>query len=517
MKRRALAVLLSLVSLVLFVALSLAASPASAQTYRFALEQEVVHVYLNGDGTLDLEYTFLFANDKDASPIDFVDVGLPDEEYLYGDLSHVRAEVNGQPIEEIAPSPYVFPGLALALGEHAIRPGERGEVHVFIPGVKAQYYPDTTSGDYASFQFSPTWFGEEFVHGESDITVTFHLPPGVAPAEPRWHEAPEGFPAEPETGFDEEGRITYTWHNPQANGFTQYIFGLSIPRQYVLSAIVLAEKRLLLTITPEGALDVYYFLAFKNDSRNTPLSQFSLRDAYGYRSEVASLQAAVDGTPLAADALSVEYGDIHLDLGEQAIQSGQSGTVEVRYLLTGQTFTSSWYQERYRRVKLDFEPAGFTEDWLFGPTDLTVRVTLPPGLSEADLDMLTPDDLGEPRFEHDAEGHLVLLWEVSAVSPSTPQYLDLEMPSGVVPESAVYRFPPPGLLERLGIDEDTAMLFSCIAFIAGVIVVSTYQARRRKMQYFPPKIKIEGHGIKRGLTAVEAAILMEQPLDKVMT
>jgi hypothetical protein len=32
-----------------------------------------------------------------------------------------------------------------------------------------------------------------------------------------------------------------------------------------------------------------------------------------------------------------------------------------------------------------------------------------------------------------------------------------------------------------------------------------------------PKIAIEGHGIKRGLTAVEAAILMEQPLDKVMT
>jgi hypothetical protein len=30
-------------------------------------------------------------------------------------------------------------------------------------------------------------------------------------------------------------------------------------------------------------------------------------------------------------------------------------------------------------------------------------------------------------------------------------------------------------------------------------------------------VAIEGHGIKRGLTAVEAAILMEQPLDKVMT
>ena len=40
---------------------------------------------------------------------------------------------------------------------------------------------------------------------------------------------------------------------------------------------------------------------------------------------------------------------------------------------------------------------------------------------------------------------------------------------------------------------------------------------RRKRQYLPPKISIEGHGIKRGLTAVEAAILLEEPLDKIMT
>jgi hypothetical protein len=37
------------------------------------------------------------------------------------------------------------------------------------------------------------------------------------------------------------------------------------------------------------------------------------------------------------------------------------------------------------------------------------------------------------------------------------------------------------------------------------------------LEYLPPKIAIEGHGIKRGLTAVEAAILMEQPMDKILT
>ncbi|OGO75005.1 MAG: hypothetical protein A3K45_02320 [Chloroflexi bacterium RIFOXYC12_FULL_59_14] len=51
----------------------------------------------------------------------------------------------------------------------------------------------------------------------------------------------------------------------------------------------------------------------------------------------------------------------------------------------------------------------------------------------------------------------------------------------------------------------------------GMPIISAVQTQRRKLKYLPPKISIEGHGIKRGLTAVEAAILMEQPLDKVMT
>jgi hypothetical protein len=37
------------------------------------------------------------------------------------------------------------------------------------------------------------------------------------------------------------------------------------------------------------------------------------------------------------------------------------------------------------------------------------------------------------------------------------------------------------------------------------------------MEYLPPSIGVEGVGVKRGLTAVEAAILLETPLNKVLT
>jgi hypothetical protein len=53
--------------------------------------------------------------------------------------------------------------------------------------------------------------------------------------------------------------------------------------------------------------------------------------------------------------------------------------------------------------------------------------------------------------------------------------------------------------------------------IVASIAWGVYNGSRRKLQYLPPKVAIEGMGIKRGLTAVEAAILMEQPMDKVLT
>jgi hypothetical protein len=37
------------------------------------------------------------------------------------------------------------------------------------------------------------------------------------------------------------------------------------------------------------------------------------------------------------------------------------------------------------------------------------------------------------------------------------------------------------------------------------------------MKYMPPALAVEGTGVKRGLTAVEAAILLEAPLDRVVT
>ncbi|MBL6979793.1 MAG: hypothetical protein ISR58_01260 [Anaerolineales bacterium] len=289
---------------------------ALAQTYYFSLDQEIVNVFWEEDGTQTLDYVFVFSNSPSASPIDFVDVGFPNDNYS---LSNVSAEVDGHPILNIEYSPYVDSGVALGLGSNAIKPGQTGRVHVKVTSIRGVLFVDSDDSNYASAVFSPTWFGSEYVYGSTDLQVTFHLPPGVQPDEPRWHASPSGWPSEPATALDQEGRVAYTWRNTNANAHTQYKFGSSFPKTYVPASTIVS----------------------------------------------------------------------------------------------------------------------------------------------------------------------------------------------------------PGLFERLGIDPEAVTGFLCCGGIFGLIALITWagatSARKRKMKYLPPKIRIEGHGIKRGLTAVEAGILMEQPADKVLT
>lgn len=212
-------------------------SSALAQSYYFSLDKETVHVYWEADGTMDLIYEFVFTNQPEGHAIEYVDVGLPN--YNYSD-SNISADVDGQAITYISSSGYEGSGsgVAVGLGVNSIPPGGRGVVRVFIDGIEDVLFPDTEADDYASAVFAPSYFGPEYVTGTTDITITFHLPPGIEPDEPRWHNAPSGFSSSPITSRDTLGQITYTWRNPAADPSDQYKFGASFPSNYVPAAAI---------------------------------------------------------------------------------------------------------------------------------------------------------------------------------------------------------------------------------------------------------------------------------------
>ncbi|MEJ2599867.1 MAG: hypothetical protein P8Z00_16150 [Anaerolineales bacterium] len=243
--------------LLILILLVLPAS-ALAQTYSFSLDKEVVNVFWNEDGTASIDYVFNFSNDNFASPIDFVDVGTPNSDF---DINSVSADVNGNSISDISKSEYQGngSGFAVGLGQYAIRPGTSGRVHVFIGTVRRVLHPDTQDSNYASAVFAPTYFGSEFVHGTTDLTVSFHLPPGVKPDEPRWHASPDTFPSQPATSLDQQGRVTYTWTNNTAYGSEGYQFGASFPSSYVpAAAIVQPSLWERLGISPEAVMTTLF-------------------------------------------------------------------------------------------------------------------------------------------------------------------------------------------------------------------------------------------------------------------
>jgi hypothetical protein len=218
--------------LLLLVVLLPASMPVYAQTYSFSLDQLRVDLYLETDGSARLEYIFVFTNDSWADPLDFVDVGMPTKSY---NLSNISASVNGNPINHIAYSEYVD-GIELGLGADSIQPGQTGTVRMTASGIQNMLFTADQEG-YASVMFAPTWFDQEFVSGMTDVTVSFHLPPGIQPDEPFYFEPPKGWPQqEPITGFDADGRVLYVWRNQSGNAYTPYVFGAAFPAAVVPNA-----------------------------------------------------------------------------------------------------------------------------------------------------------------------------------------------------------------------------------------------------------------------------------------
>jgi len=220
---------------ILLILLMLAGNthPVLAQDYYFSVERQLVDVFVNEDGSISIEYVMDIYNQPGAHIVDYVDIGIPNNNYV---LSSITADINGIPINDIEKSDYIDIGVAIGLGQNAIQPGDKGTLHVFIGTVNKAIYPSDVeaSEKYASLEFMPSYFGSQYISGTTDLTVTLYLPIGLNSDEPRYH-IPESWPGndEPESGFDNAGGIYYRWHSPDANVYSKYTFGASFPSRMI--------------------------------------------------------------------------------------------------------------------------------------------------------------------------------------------------------------------------------------------------------------------------------------------
>jgi len=233
MKKASIVLLLSIL-LSLLVPLSV-----SAQSYYFSVDSARIDAYYNDDGSMSLSYVYVFTNQPEGLPIDYVDIGLPNSNF---NLSDVSAEIDGRPLTDIQEADPSYlngtdSGVTIGLGDFAIQPGKTGIFKLQVNRINQVMftYNNQTSKNYASVRFMPNYFGSDYLKGTTDLQVTFHLPIGVQPEEPRWETVQSGWPgnSEPITGYDEQGRIIYTWSSQAASSSNRYEFAAAFPASYI--------------------------------------------------------------------------------------------------------------------------------------------------------------------------------------------------------------------------------------------------------------------------------------------
>ncbi len=293
-------------------------------------------------------------------------------------------------------------------------------------------------------------------------------------------------------------------------------------------------------IEDDGTLSLWYLIEFQNSPSADAIDFVDIgmpSSAYNLN----SIQAEIDGKPI-RNIESSPYvpNGFALALEDDSIPPGGTGTVTA--WIPGIRNVLSEYDggDRENYINFQFTPTWFDSDFERGSSAAyRMTIILPPGVGDDEgvyysperwPGPTTPDDTGRTA----AEGRVYYSWFTDNANAHTRYLFGAAFPSQYIPENAVLITEPPqttvpGIVSQpvgffpslLGFIRDQLCCFGVFGFFAALFGFTIYQgtvgANKRKMAYLPPKMKIEGNGIKRGLTAVEAAILMEQPMDKVLT
>jgi hypothetical protein len=277
-------------------------------------------------------------------------------------------------------------------------------------------------------------------------------------------------------------------------------------------------------INDDGSVKLEYWLVFTCDPSAHPIDIVDL-GLPNSDFRISDISAKVDGeTPVdhvGSDFEGEGSDGVAIHLGKGTIAPGQTGKVAVEVERVGSMLYEDSKDPEYASV--EFAPAYYLKPAVHDTTDMTVRFFLPEGV-QPDEPRWHQSPSGWPKEpETDLhDGRVMYVWYNSAADPSRQHFFGASFPRKYVDESAIQAGPSPlaGIFAGITGVASTCCcnpVFYFIAFFVGVVGISVWGQRRRKMKYLPPSMKVEGVGIKRGLTAVESAILLETPLNRVLT
>ncbi|NLC29894.1 MAG: hypothetical protein GX773_05490, partial [Chloroflexi bacterium] len=282
----------------------------------------------------------------------------------------------------------------------------------------------------------------------------------------------------------------------------------------------------------DGSLTLYYYMVFQNDPSASPLDFIDLAlPPADYN--LGNIEATIDGQPIPEVNKSAYVNGAELALKGLAIPPGAQGVVTAWvHGIEGVLFPYD-QSDRENYVNFQFTPNYFGSEFdRSRDTQYRMTIILPPAVGTEDGVYYIPDnwpgeDIDEAALTKD--GRVYYSWYSDNANVHTEYEFGTAFPASAVPSGVITDpgdFQEPGG-SGSGIGSFFTTLLRSLPCLLGVLLfvgigivarrTDKKQKSTRKLQYFPPKLAVDGKGIRRGFTAVEAGILLEEPLDKILT
>jgi hypothetical protein len=323
------------------------------------------------------------------------------------------------------------------------------------------------------------------------------------------------------------------------------------PVQAQSYSFAVPELRMQVFVQPDASVKIIYDIIFQNNPGAQTIDIIDIgtpHDNY----DLSTFSATMNGRPVAdiRDSEVIKTG-VEIHLGSETLSSGESGTLHVEFTMPDLVYEDTT-QDGY--ASLEITPTWFDPSLVTGLSDIWVVMHMLPEVTAEEVlyqDVAFTDKI---MFEE----HVVAAWRWQNGQATQPYLVGASFPDrGMtrVIEQSLFDLiqkwltdnPWVGVLLGIGTfllltiaffrftggtgfsvfaliacgliwaayTSPTILLLACPAALALFGFVE-FKMAGRKNTYLPAIAQVEGGGIKRGLTAPEAAILLELPLNKVL-
>jgi hypothetical protein len=307
-------------------------------------------------------------------------------------------------------------------------------------------------------------------------------------------------------------------------------------------------------VQPDASATIIYDIVIDNSVGGGVIDIIDIATPHdGY--DIQNMKASIDGVELNDIRVSevIDTG-VEIHLNDHLILPGEEGSLHFEFTMPDMVFQDT---TRKDYASLQIANSAFDQPFIAGDTDIWITVHMLPGIQPEEVQYQEEDLPFTNKITF--EDHTVVGWNWPDGLAYNSYLVGTSFPqrgmTAVVEQSIIdlaVKWLEDNPLTRLILTAIALIIISVaffrftggtgLTFYVPIVVVigyfllispvplllvlplslvlfllSEWALSRRKIRYLPAVAQVEGGGIKRGLTAPEAGVILELPLNKILT